>query len=347
VTDTAAGLWATLEAQDDARWERIAEKMRAAGFCPYTRGGVLLVPTNRAVGSLPWWAMWSTKHDALMMTRLQPVDPEHLRPMYAEHEGPLLDLDELLGKLVTAVLKHAERGGADDEAGVDEVKDIQRRVRQMVAAEKGAADGSCTMGVGDGTGSLFVHGSYEAIKACQRLIDRSPAEVYCGCGDGITESVGATCGNCTAADDAAVWAQGRRRPDGERMLEIARATGLREHLHGLAPQHARPLLATFVRAATVPRGQAPEVGDRIKLIGHSAWPEATVTEVTERGFKWRFDAPHVSHARLDLVIESGEEFSLDGWALIATAAEAGKQADPAPAAPSIIPLPVVDTVTRP
>lgn len=132
-------LWAALEAQDDERWERVAEKMRAAGFCPYTRGGVLLVPTNRAVGSLPWWAMWSVKHDDLMMTRLQPVDPEHLRPRYAEHEGPLLDLDALLGQLVTAVLKHAERGGADDEAGVEEVKDIQRRVRQMIAAEKGVA----------------------------------------------------------------------------------------------------------------------------------------------------------------------------------------------------------------
>jgi hypothetical protein len=30
----------------------------------------------------------------------------------------------------------------------------------------------CSLGVGDGSGQLFVYGSYEAIKACQKLILR-------------------------------------------------------------------------------------------------------------------------------------------------------------------------------
>lgn len=29
----------------------------------------------------------------------------------------------------------------------------------------------CILGVGDGSGKLFVHGDYDSIKACQRLID--------------------------------------------------------------------------------------------------------------------------------------------------------------------------------
>lgn len=33
-----------------------------------------------------------------------------------------------------------------------------------------AKDYSCTLGVGDGSGKLFVHGDYESIKQCQRLI---------------------------------------------------------------------------------------------------------------------------------------------------------------------------------
>lgn len=39
-----------------------------------------------------------------------------------------------------------------------------------------------------------------------------------------------------------------RTPTPERLLEIARATNLREHLHGVPPSFARPLLARFVDA---------------------------------------------------------------------------------------------------
>lgn len=70
---------------------------------------------------------------------LAPVPPEHLLTRYAEQPGSLLDLDELLGNLVTAVLKHAETGEAEDLAGVEEVKAIQAHVRKMIAAEKTAA----------------------------------------------------------------------------------------------------------------------------------------------------------------------------------------------------------------
>lgn len=38
-------------------------------------------------------------------------------------------------------------------------------------------------------------------------------------------------------------------PTPERLLQIARETNLREHLHGVPPSHARPLLARFFEAA--------------------------------------------------------------------------------------------------
>lgn len=117
-------------------------------------------------------------------------------------------------------------------------------------------------------------------------------------------------------------------PTPERLLSIARVTGLRQHLHGLAPQYARPMLATFVRAASIPAGQKPNVGDRVKLLAHEAWPPANVTELTATGFKWTFDAPHVSHARMGLVIEGGEEMGCDGWALLVPACERDPVATP-------------------
>ncbi|GGX32551.1 hypothetical protein GCM10007242_44340 [Pigmentiphaga litoralis] len=39
--------------------------------------------------------------------------------------------------------------------------------------------------------------------------------------------------------------------DGERLLQIARDTGLRHHLHGVAPAAARELLTRFVGAVLV------------------------------------------------------------------------------------------------
>jgi len=50
--------------------------------------------------------------------------------------------------------------------------DMALAIRQLSAQHEAAnvVDTSCTLGVGDGSGQLFVHGSYEAIKACQALI---------------------------------------------------------------------------------------------------------------------------------------------------------------------------------
>lgn len=60
-----------------------------------------------------------------------PVRASELVPRYAE-AGPLLELDALLGALVTAVQDHTRAGGADDLAGVEEVKAVQQHVRRMV-----------------------------------------------------------------------------------------------------------------------------------------------------------------------------------------------------------------------
>jgi hypothetical protein len=49
-------------------------------------------------------------------------------------------------------------------------------------------------------------------------------------------------------------------PTPERLLEISRETGLREHLHGLSPSDARPLLARFVAAVLAEPGKPPVQG---------------------------------------------------------------------------------------
>lgn len=61
--------------------------------------------------------------------------------------------------------KLSERVRPDVEAApwvIDEIKKLEDKLDSM----------NCTMGVGDGSGNLFVHGDYDSIKACQKLIDR-------------------------------------------------------------------------------------------------------------------------------------------------------------------------------
>jgi hypothetical protein len=56
-----------------------------------------------------------------------------------------------------------------------------------------------------------------------------------------------------------------------------------------------------------------KVGDRVRS-KHSSWPEATVTEITERGFKYRYDKLVVISPRLGSTT-GGEAYreGFDGW----------------------------------
>lgn len=79
-----------------------------------------------------------------------------LRECRTDYDGALMsDRSEPIGACC-GLLRSAEEALADMEA------ELARR-RAMTA---------CTMGVGDGSGKLFVHGDYDSIKAAQALVKR-------------------------------------------------------------------------------------------------------------------------------------------------------------------------------
>lgn len=62
------------------------------------------------------------------------------------------------------------RGGKDHDTII--ARTWRRLFTGWEVAPAPMSDPDCTMGVGDGSGELFVHGSYESIKAAQALISR-------------------------------------------------------------------------------------------------------------------------------------------------------------------------------
>ncbi|MDB5975123.1 MAG: hypothetical protein JWR07_1883 [Nevskia sp.] len=54
------------------------------------------------------------------------------------------------------------------------------------------------------------------------------------------------------------------------------------------------------------------VGDRVRNTYARHWPNATVTELTAGGFKWRFDEPHSIGPRHGW-FQEGEALTLDDW----------------------------------
>lgn len=65
-----------------------------------------------------------------------------------------------------------------------------------------------------------------------------------------------------------------------------------------------------------------KIGDRVRQKHSSTWPEAKVTELTERGFKYEFDAPFVLGTRIGSTT-GGEcyETGFDSWELVQPASE--------------------------
>lgn len=262
---------------------------------------------------------------------LAPVPPEHLLTRYAEQPGSLLDLDELLGNLVTAVLKHAETGEAEDLAGVEEVKAIQAHVRAMVRAEKAAVVPQedawvAAEDVQRGARALDVLWNGEAGAArCPTLTDvmaqieresaalgkplrQIIAQALADAGrldhleelalDGVIEMGVELDGGVfltihrvgeqgvayrerntirEAIDMHLTGVPGQvvppepapapRAPTPERLLEIARETGLRQHMHGVNATIAREQLRRFFELASHPDSAGPPPPDLVKVRG--------------------------------------------------------------------------------
>lgn len=84
---------------------------------------------------------------------------------------------------------------------------------------------------------------------------------------------------------------------------------------------------------TAPETAAIKVGDRVRNTYAVTWPDAIVTELTERGFMYRFVTVHNWGPRYG-TSEGGEAYGLDGWIHVTAAIDSailaqqgGKHAD--------------------
>lgn len=88
------------------------------------------------------------------------------------------DVSELSRRLASAIKYLKEAADLLKDYDLDEIVPMIANRAEIDALR---AERECTLGVGDGSGQLFVSGNYDSIKACQRLIlerDQLRAELF-------------------------------------------------------------------------------------------------------------------------------------------------------------------------
>lgn len=219
--------------------------------------------------------------------------------------------------------------------------------RLAEAAKDLRPEGWSTLGVGDGAGELFVHGPHDAIKVCQRWLIEGPADaarlnkleelaldgvvslgVELDGGVHLTIELVGEEGrafrekntirdaiDCERRGEAGLpvravataAAPAPQPPSPERLLEIARVTGLRERMHGVAPGIAREVLYRFFEAASRPDAAGTSVQAEARALGICGDPPTDDPEGWIR-LRWWRDEIHRSEAsqafmRLELLNE--------------------------------------------
>jgi len=105
--------------------------------------------------------------------------------MTPDNQPALPELPELSDADHLRAASKRLRLGVEGAAIADALDSMADRIESLRRAEGATPAGWCTLGVGDGSGQLFVHGTHDAINACQALILKAEGATL---GDGLREA---------------------------------------------------------------------------------------------------------------------------------------------------------------